>query len=321
LEKIKIFLVLATLSLIWGSSFLAIKVVIDVIPPLLTFGIRFIIAGIPLLFFYKFIKIGNTESKGGSRNRYKIFNKKRLKVALVLGAFIVLGGQGLLVWGAQYLSSGMTALLNSTIPLWVAIFASMAFKQHLTKDMVFGLVAGFSGLIILINPFTGNDKLSLVGIISLTLSSIFWAIGSLYSTKNKDTENVFASGGMLMIVGGIMLIITSFLVGEFYDLQLSKITLNIFLAYLFLIFLCTSVGYAEFFWLLQVESSTLANSFAYIVPVIAVFLGWAVFNENISITTIIATAIIIIGVALMIKSPSNSSNNLSSQKAIKKSNT
>ena len=79
----------------------------------------------------------------------------------------------MLVWGAQYLSSGMTALLNSTIPLWVAIISSMIYKQHLTKNMVFGLIAGFSGLIILVNPFTGNNQLSLVGIISLTLSSIF----------------------------------------------------------------------------------------------------------------------------------------------------
>ena len=224
----------------------------------------------------------------------------------------------MLVWGAQYLSSGMTALLNSTIPLWVAIISSMIYKQHLTKNMVFGLVAGFSGLIILVNPFTGNSQLSLVSIISLTLSSIFWAGGSLYSTKYTDSENIFASGGLLMIVGGIMLIITSFVVGEFYNLQLSKISMNTIFAYLYLILLCTSVGYAEFFWLLKVESASIANSFAYIVPIIAVFLGWAVFNENISIETIIATTIIMIGVALMIKSSSNSFSNLSNHKVIKK---
>lgn len=315
MEKVKILLVLATLSVLWGSSFLAIKVVIDAIPPLLAFGIRFVIAGLPLLFFYKFKK---TTRNNGSENKLEIFNKRRWKIAIVLGSFIILGGQGLLVWGAQYLSSGMTALLNSTIPLWVAIISSMIYKQHLTKNMVFGLIAGFSGLIILVNPFTGNNQLSLVGIISLTLSSIFWAFGSLYPTKYKDSENIFASGGLLMIVGGIMLTITSFVVGEFYNLQLSKISMNTIFAYLYLIFLCTSVGYAEFFWLLKVESASMANSFAYIVPIIAVFLGWAVFNENISIETIIATTIIMIGVALMIKSSSNSSSNLSNHKVIKK---
>ena len=307
-------LVLATLSILWGSSFIAIKVVIDVVPPLLAFGIRFVIAGIPLLFFYKFKKKNINDSGHIS----VIFNKRRWKISLILGSFIILGGQGLLVWGAQYLSSGMTALLNSTIPLWVAIIASITFRQHLTKNMIFGLIAGFSGLIILVNPFTDNNQLSLVGVISLTLSSILWAIGSLYSTKDKNSENIFASGGMLMIVGGLMLIITSFVIGEFNNLQISKISLNTIFAYLYLIFLCTSVGYAEFFWLLKVESTTMANSFAYIVPIIAVFLGWAVFNENISIETIIATAVIIIGVALMIKSPSNSTNNFSNYDGIKK---
>jgi len=115
-----------------------------------------------------------------------------------------------------------------------------------------------------------------------------------------------------------MLIITIFVVGEFYNLQLSKISMNTTFAYLYLIFLCTSFGYAEFLWLLKVESASMANSFAYMVPIIAVFLGWAVFNENISIETIIATTIIMIGVALMIKSSSNSFSNLSNHKVIKK---
>ena len=109
-----------------------------------------------------------------------------------------------MVWGTQYLSSGMTALLNSTIPLWNTIISSTIYKQHLTKNMFFGLIAGFSGLVILVNPFIGNNQLSLVGIISLTLSSIFWAFGSLYSTEYKESENIFASGGLLMIVGGTL---------------------------------------------------------------------------------------------------------------------
>ena len=113
--------------------------------------------------------------------------KQQWKDALILGAFIIVGGQGLLVWGAQYLSSGMTALLNSTIPLWVALIGALLLREHLPKRMVFGLVAGFVGLVILINPFVGNDKnVNFVGVISLTLSSIFWAIGSLYSTRSHN---------------------------------------------------------------------------------------------------------------------------------------
>ena len=157
---------------------------------------------LPDYLFFSFINLKKTNNNAG-KNKLEIFNQRRWKIAIVLGT-LILGRQGLLVWGTQYLSSGMTALLNSTIPLWNTIISSTIYKQHLTKNMVFGLIAGFSGLVILVNPFIGNNQLSLVGIISLTLSSIFWAFGSLYSTENKESENIFASGGLLMIVGGTL---------------------------------------------------------------------------------------------------------------------
>jgi drug/metabolite transporter (DMT)-like permease len=307
LKESKILLVLVTLSILWGSSFLAIKIVIDIIPPLLAFGIRFIVSGAILLIVYVFQK---------DRNKNKFFSKNQWKDALILGMLIIMGGQGLLVWGEQYLSSGMTALLNSTIPLWVAIIALLAFKQRLKKNMILGLIAGFAGLMILINPFSGNNHLNLIGIISLTLSSIFWAAGSLYSNRIHNSDSIFASAGLLLCVGGLMLITASFIVGEFNNLQISHITLNSIVAFSYLIFLCTSVGYAEFFWLLRVESASVANSFAYIVPVIAVILGWLIFEEDITLSTIIATSIVIIGVALMVSNSSSSSK--SNNKLIQK---
>ncbi len=299
LTESKILLVLVTLSIIWGSSFIAIKEVIDIFPPLLAFGIRFITSGVILIIVYILKK---------DRNKNEIWNKNQWKDALILGTLIIVGGQGLLVWGTQYLSSGMTALLNSTIPLWVAIIASIVLRHHLTKNMTFGLIAGFAGLLILINPFTEDIHLNLVGIVALTLSSIFWAAGSLYYTKYHLSVSIFISSGLLMFVGGLMLIAISFTVGEFNKLQLSHISTNELIAYSYLIFLCTVVGYAEFFWLLRVKSASIANSFAYIVPIIAVFLGWAIFKESINLQTLIATSIILIGVALMVTSSSNKSN-------------
>jgi drug/metabolite transporter (DMT)-like permease len=167
-KQFKILIVLVTLSVLWGSSFLAIKVVIDAIPPILAFGIRFAASGTILLTMYTFHK---------ENNKLEHIGKQQWKDALILGALIILGGQGLLVWGAQYLSSGVTALLNSTIPLWIAIIAALTFKEHLTKRIGIGLAAGFAGLVTLINPFVGNNtNVNLIGIVSLTLSSIFWAV-------------------------------------------------------------------------------------------------------------------------------------------------
>ena len=112
-----------------------------------------------------------------------------------------------------------------------------------------------------------------------------------------------------------MLIMTSFVVEEFNSLQIFHITVNTIVAFSYLIFLCTSVGYVEFFWLLRVESASVANSFAYIVPIIAVILGWIIFKEDITLSTIIATSVIIMGVALMV---TNSSSNKSNNKLIQK---
>jgi drug/metabolite transporter (DMT)-like permease len=304
-KQLKVILVLVTLSVLWGSSFLAIKVVIDAIPPILAFGIRFAASGAILLAVYVFHTNGNTKCEH--------VGKQEWKDALILAAAIILGGQGLLVWGAQYLSSGVTALLNSTIPLWIAIIAVLIFKVRLTKRMGFGLAAGFAGLVILINP--NNTNINLIGIVSLILSSIFWAAGSLYSTRSHMPVSILVSAGMLMLAGGIMLTITSFAVGEFKDFKLSHISTTSLAAYFYLIFLCTAVGYAEFFWLLRVESASIANSFAYMVPVIAVFFGWAMFKEPISLQTLVATSIILVGVALMV---TNSSTNKHKSKLVQK---
>ena len=304
-RRFNILLVLISLSFLWGSSFLAIKVVIQVIPPLLTFGIRFAIAGAVLLLAY----VINERRKRQEEIQNEHIIKHQWKDALITASLIIVGGQGLLVWGTQYLSSGMTALLNSTIPLWIAIIAALAFKQHLTKRMIYGLVAGFLGLLTLLNPFPGaspnnGSAINIVGVISLTLSSIFWALGSLYSSKAHLSISILASAGMLMLIGGIILTATSFALGEFKSIHVSHISTNLLVAYLYLIFLCTAFGYVEFFWLLRVESESIANSFAYIVPIIAVFLGWALYEETISLQVLVATGIIMVGVALMVTSSS-----------------
>ena len=124
-KQLKVILVLVTLSVLWGSSFLAIKVVIDAIPPILAFGIRFAASGAILLAVYVFHTNGNTKCEH--------VGKQQWKDALILVVVIILGGQGLLVWGAQYLSSGVTALLNSTIPLWIADNCSTHIQSAFNK--------------------------------------------------------------------------------------------------------------------------------------------------------------------------------------------
>lgn len=177
-------------------------------------------------------------------------------------------------------------------------------KQKLTRNTISELIAGFAGLIILVNPFSTNSALNPLGVISLTLSSIFWGIGSIYASKSSSNlhESILAPAGILMLVGSILLLGTSFIVNEFKTKQFTISNLpSTIIAYSYLIFLYTVVGYAEFFWLLKVESPAIANSFAYLVPIVAVILGWLIFKERITIQAIVASCIIISGVAMMVR--------------------
>jgi drug/metabolite transporter (DMT)-like permease len=316
-EKLGTIVVLITLSLLWGSSFLAIKITVDVIEPLIVFGIRFVLAGLILLAVYWVISFIHYKEKSNNGNNYYYYNEVRKlrfwKDPLVLGLFLIVGGQGLLAWGTQYLSSGVSALINSTIPLWIAIFTLLFFGKKPTKMSAAGLVAGFGGLIILVLPSIMDEEVNGVGIISLILSSIFWALGSLYSNSRQLTkshvDNIFVPTGIFMAIGGAILLVISGLTNDLtieefnYEIQ-QLFTGKILTAFLFLTLICTVIGYAEFYWLLRTTTASLANTFAYIVPVIAVVLGWIILQESITSQTIIATCIISIGVALMIvKSP------------------
>lgn len=168
--RIVVPLAIGILSFLWGSSFIPIKNIVDVINPLSAFGLRFIIAGISLVVvYYILFNLGNYKSrkKGADYARKKTENRKEIrhwKQWILSGLFFIIGGQGLLAWGAQYLSSGATALINSTIPIWVAVIALLLFKTIPTKFTIAGIAAGFTGLIILF--YLQSMKANLVGLVS-----------------------------------------------------------------------------------------------------------------------------------------------------------
>lgn len=297
-QQSKVWVILVALWIINGSSFLAIKVSIDTIPPLLSAGIRFTISGSILFAAYFF--------RREYEHEHDEIGKKQWKDTIILAAALFLGGQGLLTWGSQYLTSGMTGLLNSTIPLWVGIIAFLLYRRGMTKLTVLGLCAGFGGLMLLIGPSLGVGALSPAGVTALILSSLAWAFGSLYSSKAKLPVSILASSGMLMVSGGLLLIIASLALGEFQGLDISQISTRSLIAMIYLIIIITVVGFTDFYWLLRVTTASLANTFAYVSPVIAVILGWAILHESITVLTIAAMIIILLGVALMVTTKSGS---------------
>jgi len=327
-QQSKVWLILISLWIINGSSFIAIKVAIDTIPPLLSAGLRFSISG-AILFTIFFFQRARAQRKYHYHNlqQYQVqkhtnagemtdtptqtqdqITKQQWKHSLVLGLTLFVGGQGLLTWGAQYLSSGITGLLNSTIPLWVAIIGYLIYKekkkagvgQKLTKSTIFGLSAGFGGLMLLVAPSISTGDLSPIGTAALIGSSIAWGIGSIYSSKADLPVSILASSGMIMITGGLMLTAISFGFGEYRNLDLLQISGRSLAAQIYLIAIITVVGFTDFYWLLRATSASLANTFAYVSPVIAVLLGWAILHEKITLITVMAMIVILLGVALMV---------------------
>jgi drug/metabolite transporter (DMT)-like permease len=306
------------LSLLWGSSFIAIKIIVDEVQPLASFGMRFFIAGL-LLVTIHYVAL-HTIYRRSSKEDYQgsQFKSGQLWKHWVLsGLFFIVGGQGLLALGAQYLSSGAAALINSTIPIWVAILMLLFLRKKPTRLSIAGIIAGFIGLIILVLPTLETEESSWVGVILLIVSSISWAIGSLFSSPVRAVgggaeQAILLSTGMFMALGGLILLalwaVTS--TGGISTLNILFSTANnVLVSFLFLTLVCTAVGYAIFYWLLGSTTPSLANTFAYIVPVIAVFLGWVILGESINSQTIIATVVISAGVAMMIISPASKKTN------------
>jgi drug/metabolite transporter (DMT)-like permease len=292
MNQFKLWVVIITLSVTVGSSFIAIKIVLDSISPLFAFSIRFMITGGVLILASYILDRKNQEIK----------ELKLWRNALVIGAILIVGGHGLIAWGTQYLSAGIASLLNSTIPLWVVFFMFLIFHNKIINSAKIGLALGFGGMIILVGPSIGGQGLSIIGVTSLLISSILWALGSIYSGKSFLPQNFLLSAGMVTLVGGALLIIPSVLVGEFNLLpSFSEMDLDLLMSYTFLIIIGTVVPFAEFYWLLKVSTPPIANTFAYIAPIVAIFLGWAILEESVTYLTVIATIVILVGVALIVR--------------------
>jgi drug/metabolite transporter (DMT)-like permease len=184
-----------------------------------------------------------------------------------------------------------------------------------TRLSIAGITAGFIGLIILVLPTLEAEESSWIGVVLLIVSSISWAIGSLFSSPvhaEGAGRAILLPTGMFMALGGLILLAIWVVAGTADISTLNTLfssVNNILVSFLFLTLVCTAVGYAIFYWLLGSTTPSLANTFAYIVPVIAVFLGWVILGESINSQTIIATVVISAGVAMMIISPALKKSN------------
>lgn len=290
-SKLLVLVAFAALYIIWGSTYLGIRIGIKTIPPFFLVGTRFLVAG-ALLFFWCLYK-------GEKAPSLKIFS-----VIGVGGVLMLFMGNGAVSWAEQYLPSGIAAIIVATVPLWFVLLDKSQWKFYFSnKIIVLGFLVGFAGVLLL---FAGKgstdfleDKMKLVSFFVLIAGTIAWATGSLYSKYKKVEASVTMKAAVQMLAAGIVSILAGFAEGEHTHVIFSNISWQSIEALLYLIIMGSLIGYMSYIWLLSVRPASIVGTYAYVNPVVAVFLGWLIANEQISIQQVIALVVILAGVLLV----------------------
>ena len=287
-SRARILAAFAAVYVVWGSTYLAIRIAIDTMPPFLMAGVRFLVAG-GLLYAW-------TRSRGAPAP-----TRRQWITAAIVGGFLLLGGNGGVVWAEQRVSSGVAALLVATVPLWVVMLEWLRGGTRPGLGTAAGVVLGLAGLAILVEPgsLLGGGRIDTLGALVLVAASLSWSIGSLYSRRHKSGDTPLLGSATQMLMGGALLVVFSLATGDAMRLDLAGVTLPSVLALLYLIAFGSLVGYTAYIWLLGVVSPSRVATYAYVNPVVAVFLGWLVLDEPVTSRVLLAAGVIVAAVALI----------------------
>jgi drug/metabolite transporter (DMT)-like permease len=289
-SSLAIWSALIAIYLVWGSSYLAIRFVVETIPPFLSASFRFLVAG-SVLYVYRRLRGDPVPARLEWRS------------AAIVGFFLLVGGNGGVVWAEQRVASGIAALLIASVPLWMALLDTLRPGGRRPSRMVtLGVLAGFVGIVILIRPaqLVGIEgQVDLLGGLVLTLAAFSWSLGSLYNRGAKLPTSPLLGTGMEMILGAAGLLILGTITGEWSQLDLSTISTQSLLGMVYLIVFGSWVGFASYIWLLRVAPTMLVSTYAYVNPLIAIFLGSWLADETLTPRVLIA-AVIIIGSVVLI---------------------
>lgn len=287
--RLKVLLAFAAIYTIWGSTYLAIKVSIETIPPFLMAGTRFTIAGLLLY--------GFARSRGAERP-----TREHWRNSAVIGALLFLAGNGALTWAELHVPSGLAALLLSIIPLWMVLLHHLELRRGLEWQLVLGLVLGLAGIALLVGPreLLGGGRVSPTGAGVLIAGSVGWALGSLHSRRAILPKSALLGASMEMLAGGLSLLVLGGAVGEGRALVHTNVSGHSLWALAYLIGFGSLLGFTAYHWLLNVSTPSRVATYAYVNPVIAVVLGWALGGESLTVRVAVATAVIVAAVAIII---------------------
>lgn len=273
---------LATLYVVWGSTYLGIMLAIRTLPPFLMSSARFLVAGAFLFAL-------------APRRRASL---RAWAAALVAGGALLTVGNGGITWAEQRVDSGVAALLVATMPLWLALFDRLVFGRRLSAAGWAGLLVGLGGVALLVSP--GGGRTDLVGGFVCVASAAAWAAGSLYSQRGSLPAEPRLASGMEMLAGGALLGVAGLAGGEAGQVHLSDVSAESLLALAYLVVVGSVVAFSCFHWLLRNAPTSIVSTYAYVNPVVAVLLGAAFLGEPLTLRTLVAGAAIVASVVLIV---------------------
>jgi drug/metabolite transporter (DMT)-like permease len=284
-----IILAFAAIYLIWGSTYLGIRVAVATMPPFLMAGMRFAIAGSLLFAFLK--------AKGAAWPTARQWREQA-----VIGIFLLLGGNAIVSWSEQTVQSGITSLILGASPLVMVILDWVRpGGRRPTVGLVVGVAVGIGGIALLLGPdaIPAGQRPATLGIVAIFFSSFCWWTGSLYSKHLKSGTPLLVASSMQMLCGSLSMLLVGILLGEGRGLHFSEISTRSWVAFAYLVVAGSIVAFPVYVWLLEHSTPAKVSTYAYVNPVVAVFLGWLVLGEPMNFRILMASCVIVGAVAII----------------------
>ena len=291
----------AIVYLVWGSTYLAIRFAVETIPPLIMSGTRFLAAG-SALYVWCVIRRdtprdGSPDAGARSATRATWGTRSQWKAATVTGLFLIAASYGLVSWAELTVPSGIVALITAMTPLWMVLFSSIALARRPTALVIAGIVIGLGAQALLFGVGSADHtRVDPWGLGAVLLAGISWAIGSLRSRRADLPANAFLGSAMQMLTGGAVLVVLGLLAGEGAHFTLGDVTRRSALAWVYLVVAGSMIAYSAYLYLLKATTPARASTYAYVNPIVAVFLGWLLAGEPFGPRTVAAMGLTLVAV-------------------------
>ena len=289
-----VWVALVTVYLVWGSTYLAIRVAVRTAPPLLAMGVRFLAAGVLLAAVLAL--------RSGPRSL--VVDRRRLAGCAVVGLLLLLGGNGLVAVAERTVPSGLAALVVASTPLWLVVLRLVVARERVTRVSLAGTALGFVGIAVLVLPggLTGphGEPVRVGGLLVVVAAAACWALGSFVSSRLPMPGDAFVATTWEMLCGGAGLVVVAAVSGELSGLDVGAVSGTAWLALGYLVLVGSIVAFSAYVWLLAHAPLSLTATYAYVNPVVAVALGALLLDEPVSAAVLVGGAVVVVGVGLVV---------------------